>query len=350
MSRAEQSRSSLIDVCKGIAIVLVVLGHNIQYGSGLEFLRSDTYFENSMFKFIYSFHMPLFALISGYLCHIKSDDSKGRFIYRKIYTLFIPVFSWVVFEFFLGVVIKAQSIDSPVQLLKSFFSKLLYSYWFLWAMLFCAIVIWIFEKYLCGNIVIGIMAIILSLFIPDSVNSNLYIFVFPYYMMGYMWQKWRKRIVLSTKWLKRIFLLDSVVFGILLLRYSYNSYIYTTHTYLFGASGWKNQIGIDLYRWIIGFAGSLFVILVCYFSEKRLYICVKNTLIDLGKNTLGIYIVSTLINMYGYKIVYKIAGKYFSPNVIIWIIETVLVLILCLVVCRMIKKSRILSIMFLGGR
>ena len=50
-SRAEQSRAEWIDVCRGIGIWLVILGHcNPPFN-----------------KYIYSFHMPLFFILSGYL-------------------------------------------------------------------------------------------------------------------------------------------------------------------------------------------------------------------------------------------------------------------------------------------
>lgn len=66
-SRAE--RSVVIDFIRGIAIILVILGHNIQYGSGVSYYTNELYFDNVLFKLIYSFHMPLFALISGYLSY-----------------------------------------------------------------------------------------------------------------------------------------------------------------------------------------------------------------------------------------------------------------------------------------
>lgn len=61
------SRNQLIDVAKGIAILLVLLGHSIQYASGASYYSSGAFYSNWFFKFIYSFHMPLFMVISGYL-------------------------------------------------------------------------------------------------------------------------------------------------------------------------------------------------------------------------------------------------------------------------------------------
>lgn len=349
-NRTEQSRSGIIDICRGIAILLVVFGHNIQYGSGTEFFGSADYFMHPVFKFIYSFHMPMFALISGFLCHIKTNDSIKSFTSRKMKSLFIPILSWVTIEFFLKAVVQFYDSSSMIQLFKTFLNTLFYSYWFLWAMFFCAIAIWMYEKLLRGNTIVVVIAVILSMCIPSRLNSHMYIFVFPYYLLGYIWQKRMKSFKLSVKWFKVLFPVVMILYGLLLLGYNYDTYIYTTQIYLFGSSGWIHQIGINLYRWIIGLCGSCFIILAIYFIENKLNIVVKKMLIKLGKNTLGIYIISTFFNMYVYKIIYRFAGQYFFPNAVIWIVETVVILMFCLGICGTIKKSKIANKLLLGGR
>lgn len=62
-----KTRSNYLDILKGYAIILVVFGHCIQYGSGLQAMSNGLYFDNKVFQMIYSFHMPLLMLISGYL-------------------------------------------------------------------------------------------------------------------------------------------------------------------------------------------------------------------------------------------------------------------------------------------
>lgn len=349
-SKAEQSRSNLLDICKGVAILLVVLGHNIQYGSGVDFLNSGAYLVHPVFKFIYSFHMPLFTLISGYLCHIKDNDDIKKFVYRKIRGLFIPVFSWVILEFILRALIGLQDINTLMQFIVDFSRKLVYSYWYLWAILWCSIAVWIFEKYLNGNRILIIFLIIISMLIPNKINSHLYIFVFPYYLVGYLWQRRLSKKSFSARHLKILFFLDTVLFVLLLPMYNYNSYIYTTQIYLFGDLGWLNQLSINVYRWLIGFAGAIFVILILCFLKKIMWKSVKKFLIVLGKNTLGIYIISTFINIYGYKIMYKIIGKHIKPNAFVWISESITCILICLFTCHIIKKQRILNMILLGGR
>ena len=60
------NRIEWIDIAKGIGIILVVIGHNFSDGENIIYLR----------KWIYSFHMPLFFLLSGILFSAKQESFK----------------------------------------------------------------------------------------------------------------------------------------------------------------------------------------------------------------------------------------------------------------------------------
>lgn len=229
-------------------------------------------------------------------------------------------------------------------------SQLIYSYWFLWAMLLCSIAIWFFDKYLKCNMLIVAIAMTISLFIPNKLNSNLYIFVFPYFLIGYLWQKKSKSVELTIKHIKFILFISILIFGILLAKYNYNSYIYTTQTYLFGSMGWKEHLAIDLFRWTIGFAGSIFIVSLLYWSQNKLHTLIREFFIFLGRNTLGIYILSNLFNVYLYKVAYNAIENIPFSNEVLWCMETVFVIFLCLSICYMIKKIKPLNVLLLGGR
>lgn len=49
-----------LDLLKCFAIFLVIWGHSIQY------FKSTAYFDEPIYRIIYSFHMPLFMALSGY--------------------------------------------------------------------------------------------------------------------------------------------------------------------------------------------------------------------------------------------------------------------------------------------
>jgi fucose 4-O-acetylase-like acetyltransferase len=80
MENAE-NRSLTIDTFRGLGILLVVLGHT----SGLP---------TAVHNFIYSFHMPAFFILSGYLFNTeKSIKNPAEQIRNKFYRLIIPAWT-----------------------------------------------------------------------------------------------------------------------------------------------------------------------------------------------------------------------------------------------------------------
>ena len=63
-----KERIKWIDTAKGIAIVLVVIGHVVQSYHNVN-LYEDSVLFNFSSRFVYSFHMPLFMLVSGMLLY-----------------------------------------------------------------------------------------------------------------------------------------------------------------------------------------------------------------------------------------------------------------------------------------
>ena len=86
------NRIEFIDIIKGLAILLVVIGHFI--GDSIEgdgnTLRS--------FNFIYTFHMPLFMFAGGYIAQLQykniSISNIGKYILNKTRGLLIPYIMW----------------------------------------------------------------------------------------------------------------------------------------------------------------------------------------------------------------------------------------------------------------
>ena len=67
-NKSNKKRNKVIDGLKGIAIICVVLGHAIVVNF------PETYKTNFIFKICYSFHMPLFMVLSSYIVGMKPDN------------------------------------------------------------------------------------------------------------------------------------------------------------------------------------------------------------------------------------------------------------------------------------
>lgn len=79
-------RKVFIDYAKGLAILLVVIGHLLQYN-----LVGTS--AKDLFDIIYSFHMPLFMFLSGYVASLTIDKQladKILFVKKKAGSLVVP--------------------------------------------------------------------------------------------------------------------------------------------------------------------------------------------------------------------------------------------------------------------
>ena len=133
-----------IDVLRGYATVLVVVGHIIQY-----VIAAPNEFDNSIvFRFIYSFHMPLFFFISGF-CIYRSNKTYGwKWIIAKGKQLVIPFCVWIPIGW---VIHKSWNTVSLLECIK----RVIVSpdnggLWFLWVLFLCdigwTIIAWIIPK------------------------------------------------------------------------------------------------------------------------------------------------------------------------------------------------------------
>lgn len=91
------NRIFYLDSLKGILIILVIVGHVIQYGHGLNY----DYNNDLVFRFIYSFHMPLFFFISGLLANRGCYNS--GLIAKRAQQLLILFVVWAFMGLFCGV-------------------------------------------------------------------------------------------------------------------------------------------------------------------------------------------------------------------------------------------------------
>ena len=84
-----------IDVTKGIAITLVVLGHVMASCYGDDFLiriDSMSYASVILWKYVYSFHMPLFMFVSGFVVFNPSKKYTTTQMGKRCLSYLIPYF------------------------------------------------------------------------------------------------------------------------------------------------------------------------------------------------------------------------------------------------------------------
>lgn len=115
-----ESRNVSVDILKGVAAYLVVLGHLV---TGKEAYRP-------LYQFIYSFHMPLFMFLAGYTAVASYRNSVGKwnFLYKRFVNIMVPYLFWTVC---FAVIINGsfRGVDWQELLFEMFISN--QKYWFL---------------------------------------------------------------------------------------------------------------------------------------------------------------------------------------------------------------------------
>lgn len=138
--QAAPGRTAWIDFAKGIGIILVVLGHALR---GLRSSRILGGEHEAEFRFvdswIYSFHMPLFFLISGLFANRGSGRDSGRFVRDKLGTIAYPYLVWSTLQTLAQAASGgyANHKTSPLDLVGMLVTPIM-QFWFLYALLLIA--------------------------------------------------------------------------------------------------------------------------------------------------------------------------------------------------------------------
>lgn len=100
-----KQRNPILDIAKGIGIILVVVGHCLEIHSRVG-------------CFIWSFHMPLFFIISG-LCF---DEDRHKeicpFVYKRFKTLILPALIFTLIYLIVGYVLRLPNESKCINGLK----------------------------------------------------------------------------------------------------------------------------------------------------------------------------------------------------------------------------------------
>lgn len=339
-------RNQKIDEIKGLAVLFVIIGHCIQYCSGASFYESESYFYHPLFKLIYTFHMPLFAMVSGFLFFytVKKRNLK-EVLLNRWNTLVIPIISWGTISYLSKIFMKIEPIHLE-SAIKEYCWTLLSTLWFLWAILFCSCVVSVCY-YICPSqkpknslIELSIM-MLFSLLITDKFNLGYAKFLLPFFAVGFYLNQYR---VLEIIEVKRFINSKSCIVGliavflILLILFNRETFIYTSGVCVIGKMEISRQLFNDGLRWIIGFVGILLTVKIFFAMNFH-----SPQLARIGQESLGIYIVNGYMNHF----FFEISKEWATPNV--WPIFLIPMIIICYGGAILLKISPFGKIL-LGGR
>lgn len=333
-------RIDALDLLKAFAIFLVVWGHVLQH------CLSSNYIDEPVYRFIYSFHMPLFMILAGFFSRGSLNLDFGQLLYKKGKELILPCITWggVIYLLILAShYLSGKGNEfSVIGLLK----YLLEDYWFLKSLFLSYLIAW------CCLRLNNRWFFILGILLVQFFNHFSMPIMFPCFIVGY----YLKEVIDNPNLLR--FKNAALMVFILLLLYSLviNKQIYDGEyeSCLIdgGFIGYAKIALLRIYRLILGISGSLFIIIIArkHFGDVSAqsskvigYVC------NIGRNSLGIYLIHTLLVSY-------IMAKYIKfdsidPlffNVIVVPIITAIIIFFSMFVITILSRNRCLRVAFFG--
>lgn len=320
-------RSVKIDLLRGILIILVIVGHYLQY----IMYNKSSFYNNIDFIMIYSFHMPMFFLISGYLSFnsINNRDTSKNFSSR-FKQLIIPAIVWsVVIQ--VGYILFLNKSFLLNEIIHTSFN----SFWFLWALFLSHCTTKILSNVSTKPFFMIILMLVLYFIVPEVQPLIYFKFALPFYILGYSinlceFNKMRFKLYHVAAF--------AIIFIVLISLWEEKTFVY-----LSGMSINYNNLVNILLRLATGIVGSLLLFALIDFLN------IKSSLITkIGSQTMVIYIIQTII--------FGVISNFGShlPVINVWLkflglpISVVVIIIISFLINKIITRNKILSKLLLG--
>ena len=202
-SQVSGLRDPIVDSLRGLGIILIVVGHVIIWLN-----RSGVIFPNDILikDYVYSFHVPLLFIVSGFVHGIKDrfNDGKGYFFHAKksFVDIYLPYLLFSYLGWFTSIIFFSPS-SNPINFNAANYSEFFRipyigfrEYWYLCTLFEIKLVHTALECRLKSRIPIIIFWVLIFLLI-NYVNQNIfslpvYVFRFSrgiYFCAGYVMKK-----------------------------------------------------------------------------------------------------------------------------------------------------------------
>lgn len=332
-----------VDVLKCFAIFLVVLGHSCD-------LVDDKSISMAVdWNIIMPFHMPLFAILSGFF--FKNSENAIAFLTKKTRQLIIPLLFWNAIIWIVPRLMhdsyERLAYGTPIYfqaILRNFlYGVTEWNYWFLKALFFCFILLYITMRFCSRRIHLSVILSCLLIhfisffgIIPNKMPLlQGFIFLYPFFCLGYLMKLYDECVKNN---LRKMMYSFGIVFALLLLFWKGEaSAFYAMNTSALENESTFGVVGIDVvvatfYRFLIGACGgifcmSLFRLLFQNMPENR---CVL-FLSAIGKSTLAIYILQAFF-------LNNVNTFLFDVNKYVAFICVLLISVMVVIVCFYLQK------------
>ena len=281
-----KKRNLSIDAIKGVAILLVMFGHVFVHNH-----MEDPY----VYDFIKAVQMPLFIIISGYLCGqgrvISNIKEYGMVLKKRTIAYLVPVFAWL----------TVMHLDNLAEAYKIIFVQLDYGLWFLTVLFILTFMVYtaqlvtgmlkIKNQVLSELIFWGVYSVLALILVVQILTGNpflspyLTIIYVPFYMLGYVVGKYGKNMLCwGTKESGKLDCKNSRMMqaGAIIMMLAF---LYLVVARNLNSMETKMDTLIQMIASVLGCAGIIYG--VCQLNDGKL----KNIFAKIGGYTLELYVI-----------------------------------------------------------
>jgi fucose 4-O-acetylase-like acetyltransferase len=150
------ARITWVDYAKGVGIFLVVFGHTLRSLHASRIVADSPSFHH-VDSWIYTFHMPLFFLLSGLFAERRADRSAGAFLQHRLATIAYPYLIWSTLQTLVMFAGSDYTNNKPnlFDLCRILIHPIM-QFWFLYALFLISIVYYVLRR--CGLGPLGVLS------------------------------------------------------------------------------------------------------------------------------------------------------------------------------------------------
>lgn len=310
-----EKRLEYYDIAKFIAIVTVIYGHCIQH-----YLDQNP-LQNPVYLLIYSFHMPLFMIISGFFSNNSLKLDFKPFIQKKSLQLLLPYACWQVLSIIIKFILGDVNAESIIR----------YDFWFLISLFICSLLAWCFyhlkTPYKEIFLLISLVITQVGLFRLKD--------MYPCFLIGLL--LYNKDGVIQRY--KRGLSILSLLCYITLVYFTLDEKFFEVS---FSVQGLLKQLNII----IVGASASFFIIRLCGYIEHFIPAFIKK----IGQYTLIIYLIQSVLFTLSKEI---LSFSNVSPVILYLLLFPLIVsayIAISMIAISFINRSQNLSLILLGKK
>ncbi|MBR5762847.1 MAG: acyltransferase family protein [Lachnospiraceae bacterium] len=320
-------RVDSVDILRAVGILIMVMGH-VGFGGAFD-------------RYIHSFHMPVFFLISGFLYVSKPEVGVGKRILKRAGRLLLPYVFYAVINYIFWLILECKDYSlwyEPLVKVVTYNTKdlpICGALWFLTAMFFAEAYYMLLDSAIKNSVVRSVTVIVVAVaasFLQNSTSFRLPLTIdIAVICMGFLELGRLCKKLDESSLIKKISGSRIILFAVGVVLLAGNAVLSFVNEYVNIKSGWYGFVPLFWVNALIGSAAYLAFSVWFDKSAKETNV-IKKALVNIGRRSmifLGLNQLVILLAVKGYGLLRLTLNAYIAGAIVL-AISVIILYILCL--------------------